>query len=134
MGIKDKIKIIPRKKLEDKRGWFLKIINGKEENLPDYTGEIYITSAVKGEARGNHYHNKAIEWFTVIDGNAKLILEDIDTKEKMEIELDSNNPVTVVIPPKIAHVFVNMNEKPFILVAYTNELYDPKDTIPYKLF
>jgi len=134
MRLEDKIKIIPRKKLQDERGWFLKVIDGKEENLPDYTGEIYITSAVKDEVRGNHYHKKATEWFTLIQGKADLILEDINTNERLEMKLDSENPFTVVIPPFIAHAFVNKIEEPFILVAYTDELYDPKDTVSYILY
>jgi dTDP-4-dehydrorhamnose 3,5-epimerase-like enzyme len=134
MNLKEKIKIIPRKKLKDHRGWFLKAIDGTEDNLPDYTGEIYLTSAVKGEARGNHYHAEATEWFTLIDGKATLILEDVNTKERMELSLDSENPVTIVIPPFVAHVFVNFNSKPFILLAYTDKLYDPKDTIRYELY
>ncbi|NPA53462.1 MAG: hypothetical protein GXO21_02205 [Aquificae bacterium] len=134
MSLKEKIEIIPRKKLVDKRGWFLKAIDGKEKNLPDYTGEIYLTSAVKGEVRGNHYHEEATEWFTLIHGKATLFLEDINTKEKMKIEMDSEKPFTVVIPPYVAHAFVNFDEEPFILLAYTDRLYDPKDTIKYKVY
>ncbi len=134
MSIKDKIKIIPRKKITDERGWFLKVIDGTEENLPNYTGEIYITSANKNEIRGNHYHIEATEWFTLIEGKSTLFLEDINTKEKMKIKLDADNPITIVIPPLIAHAFVNFEEKPFILIAYTNVLYDPKDTIRYEVY
>lgn len=60
----------------------LKIIDGKENSLPNYTGEIYIVSAISGESRGGHYHNRAIEWFTLVEGNAVLKLEDIRTNEK----------------------------------------------------
>jgi len=134
MKLKDRIKIISRKKLKDERGWFLKVIDGTEENLPDYTGEVYITSAVKGEVRGNHFHIKATEWFTLIEGKAVLLLEDANTKERMKIDLDAEEPITVVIPPGIAHAFINFDEKPFILVAYTDMLYDPKDTVEYRLY
>lgn len=135
MTLKDKITIIERKKLGDARGWFMKVIDGKEEGLPNYTGEIYLTHASdKGQVRGNHYHDKAKEWFILLQGKAELKLMDMKTEEVMTIELSASNPKTVVIPPNIAHAFLNTEEAPFLLLAYTDELYDPVDTIPYTLY
>jgi len=133
MKLKDKIKIYERKKISDSKGWFLKIINGLEKNLPDFTGEIYLISANSGECRANHYHREAHEWFTLVRGKAKMIIEDVLTKERMEIDLDSNNPKTVYIPCKIAHAFKNKLSEPYLLVTYTDKLFDPVDTIDYKL-
>ncbi|MCK5537481.1 MAG: WxcM-like domain-containing protein [Bacteroidales bacterium] len=135
MKLKDKIAIIERKKLSDSQGWFLKVIDGKESGLPAYTGEIYLTHASGlGQVRGNHYHDKAKEWFTLLEGNAELKLMDMETKEVMIIALSSDDPKTIVIPPSVAHAFINTAEEPFLLLAYTDELYDPKDTIPYSLY
>ena len=36
-----------------------------------------------------------------------------------------------MIPPKIAHSFFNKSQEDFILISYTDELYDPSDTIAY---
>ena len=135
MALKDKITIIERKKLGDTRGWFMKVIDGKEKGLPNHTGEIYLTHASgKGQVRGNHYHNKAKEWFTLLQGKAELKLMDMHTKEIITIELSENEPKTIVIQPGVAHAFLNTEEEPFLLLAYTDELYDPKDTIPYSLY
>ena len=135
MKLKDKITIIERKKLGDSRGWFMKVIDGKEEGLPDHTGEIYLTHASdKGQVRGNHYHDKAKEWFTLLQGKAELKLMDMNTKEVIIIELSENEPKTIVIPPGVAHAFLNPEEEPFLLLAYTDELYDPVDTMPYALY
>ncbi len=135
MKLKDKIEIIERKKLGDSRGWFLKVIDGKESGLPSYTGEIYLTHASGlGQVRGNHYHHKAKEWFTLLEGNAELKLMDMKTKEVIIITLSSDDPKTIVIPPSVVHAFINTAEAPFLLLAYTDELYDPKDTIPYSLY
>jgi dTDP-4-dehydrorhamnose 3,5-epimerase-like enzyme len=131
--LKSKIIIIPRILIKDDRGWFLKAINGKEKDLPSHTGEIYFTSATPGQIKGGHYHLIAKEWFTLIFGNALLKLEDVNTLEKLNIELDANVPVTVFIPPNVAHTIVNNSEKDFILCAYTDELFDPQDTIIYPL-
>lgn len=135
MILKDKITIIERKKLGDSRGWFMKVIDGKEEGLPDHTGEIYLTHASgKGQVRGNHYHDKAKEWFTLLEGKAELKLMDMQTEEVINIDLSADEPKTIVIPPGVAHAFLNTEEKPFLLLAYTDELYDPQDTIPYTLY
>lgn len=133
MQLKDKIKIIPRRLISDERGWFLKVITGTEEQLPLHTGEVYLTMGKPGQAKGGHYHPEALEWFTIIEGRAILKLEDMTTQEKMELELNFEDAVTVFVPNNIAHIFINNSDKNFILLAYTDKLYNPTDTIAYKM-
>ena len=135
MSLKDKITIIERKKLGDTRGWFMKVIDGYEEGLPSHTGEIYLTYASGiNQVRGDHYHDKATESFTLLQGQADLKLMDMHSKETLIIPLSASTPKTVVIPPDIAHAFINTIEDPFLLLAYTDVLYDPIDTIPTALY
>lgn len=129
MKLENKIVIISRKRITDDRGWFLKAINGKEENLPEKTGEFYFTQGLPGKAKGGHYHVAATEWFTLISGQCLLRLRDMDTGEEMEIELQDTDPRTIVVPPNVAHIFVNRSECDFILAAYSSHLYDPSDTV-----
>lgn len=96
MALKNKIRIIPRKLIVDERGWFLKVITGTEEDIPQHTGEVYLTMGKVGQAKGGHYHPKALEWFTVIQGEAKLILEDTETKERMEILMNLKKSISVL--------------------------------------
>src|ERR1035437_144511 len=131
MKLEERIKIIERKKIFDSRGWFLKVINGKEEFLPQFTSEVYIISVDPGECRANHYHIEAHEWFTLITGVAHMVIEDIYSKQRIIIELYSENPKTIYVPNNIAHSFQNIGAEPFILVTYTNKLYNSMDTIPY---
>jgi dTDP-4-dehydrorhamnose 3,5-epimerase-like enzyme len=132
MGLKEVIKVIPRNYINDSRGSFLKIITGKEDFLPKHTGEFYLTESINGIAKGGHYHNKANEWFTLIYGKCTLCLCDIITKEVIYLELLSSHPQTIYVPNKIAHVFYNKSNCEFGLVAYSDELYDPLDTIIYE--
>lgn len=129
----DKVHIINRKIIVDERGWFLKAMTGREEGLPSHTGEIYLTMGKPGQAKGGHYHPEAVEWFTIIEGSAILKLEDMDTHEKRQIEMSLEKAITVFIPNNVAHVVVNNNNSDFILLAYTDKLYDPKDTIAYQI-
>lgn len=131
MLLKNKIQIIPRRLISDERGWFLKVIDGKENNLPAKTGEIYLTNAKEAQAKGGHYHVNASEWFTLVLGSCDLFLVDVETNEKMVINLCSREPKTIYVPNGIAHIFVNTSKEDFLLLAYTDFLYDPEDTIPY---
>ena len=57
----EQVKVLNRRLISDERGWFLKAINGTEEQLPTHTGEIYLTMGKPGQSKGGHYHPKALE-------------------------------------------------------------------------
>ena len=127
----DKVRIIPRRLIADDRGWFLKAITGTEEDIPSHTGEVYLTMGKPGQAKGGHYHPEAVEWFTIIEGSAILKLEDMETHEHRYIEMPFEKAQTVFIPNGVAHIVVNNSDKDFILLAFTDKLYDPADTIKF---
>lgn len=132
-SLKERVAIIRRKLIADDRGWFLKAITGTEKDIPSHTGEVYLTMGKPGQAKGGHYHPEALEWFTIIEGNAVLKLEDIETHERLDIPMSLDKAITVFIPNNVAHIVVNNSDKDFILLAYTDKLYDPKDTIVYEI-
>ena len=129
----ENVRIIPRRLIADDRGWFLKAITGTEEDIPSHTGEVYLTMGKPGQAKGGHYHPEAVEWFTIIEGSAILKLEDMETHERMDVEMPFEKAQTVFIPNNVAHIVVNNSDKDFILLAYTDKLYDPSDTIAYHI-
>jgi dTDP-4-dehydrorhamnose 3,5-epimerase-like enzyme len=133
MTLIDAVRFIPRRLISDERGWFLKVIDGHEEGIPPHTGEVYLTLAHPGQARGDHYHPETAEWFTVIDGRALLQVADPQTGARGEWWLDSAEPQTVFMPAGLAHVFVNPAEaeRSFLLLAYAANRYDPADTIAF---
>ena len=111
----------------------MKAITGTEEDIPSHTGEVYLTMGKPGQAKGGHYHPEALEWFTVIQGEAILKLEDIETHERRDIPMSLDKAISVFIPNNVAHTVVNNSDNDFILLAYTDKLYDPKDTISYTI-
>ena len=129
----DKVHVIQRRLIADDRGWFLKAITGTEEGIPLHTGEVYLTMGKPGQAKGGHDHPEAVEWFTIIGGSAILKLEDMETHERKDIEMSLEKAITVFIPNNVAHIVVNNSDKDFILLAYTDKLYNPKDTIAYTI-
>lgn len=128
----DKVEIIDRRLIADERGWFLKAITGTEPNIQSHVGEVYLTMGKPGQAKGGHYHPLALEWFTVIQGEGVLKLEDVETHERREIVLSLEGAKTVFIPNNVAHVVVNESDRDFILLAYTDRQYEPADTIAWK--
>ncbi|QHC07520.1 hypothetical protein GRF56_08860 [Aeromonas veronii] len=127
----EKIKIYDLKRSYDDRGWFLKVINGSEPYHSELIGDIYFVCGRQKGIRGNHYHIKTDEWFCVITGSCSLHLTDIDSCEKLVLELDEANPRMIHVPHGIAHAFVNTNNEEFTVVAFTNSIFDKNDTIPY---
>ena len=133
MRLIDTVRFLTRRLIADERGWFLKVIDGTEADIPPHTGEVYLTFAVPGQARGNHFHPLTAEWFTLVQGSAVLMVADPQTGERAEWVLEASSPQTIYMPPRLAHVFVNPAEatEPFLLVAYAANGFDPADTISY---
>jgi dTDP-4-dehydrorhamnose 3,5-epimerase-like enzyme len=51
----------------------------------------------------------------------------------MDIEMSLDKAITVFIPNQVAHSIVNNSDQDFILLAYTDKLYDPTDTVAYTI-
>ena len=129
--LQNKIEIISRNRIEDHRGWFLKVITGTENHLSPTLGEFYVTVAQSNQSKGGHYHPIAKEWFTLLKGSCVLESIDIETKEYISLELNENQPQTIFVPNNIAHNFKNNSASEFILLAYSDILYNPTDTLVY---
>lgn len=64
---------------------------------------------------GNHYHEVVpSEVFYLAQGRSRVVLEDIDTKEHLEIDLEQHGMLQ--IPRRVAHTF--LAEPSSILIAY----------------
>lgn len=87
---------------------------------------------IVGNAAGNHYHLKKQELLFPLIGSFRVILEDIQTKEREEIELDSSQHQTIYFPTKIAHVVIAQTN-PAIFLVTANYPANEEDEFPYKL-
>ena len=133
--LQEKIRRIPRELKVDSRGWLLKVLNGREEDLPSQPGEVYLTLALPGHSRGNHLHARTDEWFTVLQGMAKVALQDQATGERLDLTLAAEKPETLYVPAGVAHVFTNPSDAktPLLIVAYASRPYDPTDVFASQL-
>ena len=136
MTLREKIGIIPRKLIDDERGWFLKILTGTEPGIDLGAGEVYAVMASPGEVRGNHYHRAADEWFTLLNGSALFRFCDPQTMETLDMDVSFGECATVFVPHGVAHA---IQSKPgasesMVVVAFSSLRYNPDDTVPFTLF
>ena len=116
---------------KDERGWLTEIL--RSGNLPGSTrmSQLFVTVGNPGKTKGKHYHTRKTEWFSVVNGNAKLYLRDIRTHEAKVVPMGEENMVTVTIPPHVAHAITCDGEIPFYLIVVASEDFDPKDPDTY---
>ncbi len=118
------VKVIRLDVKRDERGWVAEVIRREELSSKEF-GQILITTAHPGVVKGNHYHTRKREWFCVIVGKGKLVLESAQGRE--EIIMGEENPVAVEVPPGVAHALVNVGDEMMYALVYVDEPYEPED-------
>jgi len=123
-------------KYSDLRGDLIVFL--KKSELPkgkQSFGQIYfVTFNKKGVVRGNHYHKKWSEWFGIVEGKVKVILEDVITKKRKTFIFDSKKDQYVRLNtcPNIAHSFKSLSDFAALL-NYADSKWSNKDTFNYIL-
>ena len=98
-------------------------------------GQLYfVTFEKKGVTRGNHYHKKCDEWFGIVSGRVKVLLEDIKTHEQTTHILDANDEeyMRLHIAPAVAHTIISLSSHA-VLISYANRQWTPDDTYDYQI-
>ncbi len=116
----------PRKheEFKDIRGVFSELARAFSE------GQVSYSITKKGEIRGNHFHTRKIERFSVIKGKARIQLREILSEEVSEFIIDGNQPSYVDMPVWYTHNIQNIGDDDLITVFWINEHYqeDTSDT------
>lgn len=94
-------------------------------------GQVSFSTTIPGITRGNHYHTRKIERFTVIHGKAKIQLRKIGTSEVIDFYLDGNEPSYVDMPIWYTHNITNIGEDELYTQFWINEWYNPEDGDTY---
>lgn len=118
------IKRLTRK--TDERGWLAEILKAGEGVTPVF-GQMFVTVALPGVTKGGHYHTHKVEWFCVVQGTARLVLQELASERRFEIEMGERNLVTVRIPPGVGHAITNTGKDVMMLLVYAEEVFDPAD-------
>ena len=109
----------------DERGSFIELSKALSMGQSSYS------TTNSGVTRGNHFHTRKIERFSVIKGKAKIQLRKYLTDEIISFELDGNSPSYVDMPIWYTHNITNIGEEELLTFFWINEPYDPKDADTY---
>lgn len=115
----------------DERGWLAEILRARGKTDGEEFAQLYVTVAYPGKTKGKHYHERKVEWFCVVAGEAMLFLKDTRTGKEESLPMGEKNMVTVRIPPGIAHAITNTGNAPLYLVVVVSEPFNPQDPDTY---
>ncbi|WP_411701475.1 NAD-dependent epimerase/dehydratase family protein [Conyzicola sp.] len=110
----------------DTRGSFFEII--RTHGGP---GQSSFSTTEPGVSRGDHFHRRKIERFTVLSGSATIALRKLFTAEVIEFEVTGDAPVAVDMPTMWSHKITNTGSETLYTSFWTNDIFDPEspDTI-----
>ena len=118
------VEVVPLRKFEDERGWFMEL--RRESELPAPTSQTNVSFSRKGVIRGLHYHERGQnDLFASLHGIARVVVLDRESGETFTIDIGDDNPVAVWIPGRHAHGFEALTD--LLFCYHVTEEYDPAD-------
>ncbi len=89
----------------------------KSDGLLEF-GELQVIKVKPNAILGNHFHTQLVENLIALHGTLSVILVDVNSLEKKEMALTSNQPVRLEIGPHIAHAVLNQSNDDVLLLEY----------------
>lgn len=114
----------------DARGSFVELVRARGGS-----GQASTSTTAPGVTRGDHFHRRKFERFTVVSGRAVIRLRRILSTHVVEIPVDGDAPVAVDMPTLWSHSIENVGDGPLHTSFWTDDLFDPArpDTIPERV-
>lgn len=110
----------------DARGSFFEIIrtNGG-------SGQSSFSTTEPGVSRGDHFHRRKIERFTVLAGSAIISVRKLFSTEVFDFHVTGEKPVAIDMPTMWTHKITNTGADTLYTSFWTNEVFNPlaPDTI-----
>ena len=126
------VRLIPLRRFEDDRGWFLEI--RRDSLLPEPMVQTNVSFSHRGVIRGLHYHERGQDdLFVCLSGIARVVVLDRETGETMSENIGDDNPVALYVPGQHAHGFEALTDVLFCYhVTAEYDSADPDEhTIPW---
>lgn len=95
-------------------------------------GQTFFSTTVPGITRGDHYHERKIERFVVIGGQARVRLRKLFTDEVLSFNVSGDEPVAIDMPTFWPHNITNTGDDSLYTLFWTDTVFDPNnpDTHP----
>jgi dTDP-4-dehydrorhamnose 3,5-epimerase len=114
-------------RFEDDRGWFMEILREDAFGVSFVQGNHSHSRA--GVLRGLHYHAKQSDAWYVASGQAQVGLAELrtptDHPASMALDMSSDDPTVLYIPPGVAHGFLAVTE--LDLIYWVTHYFDNTD-------
>ena len=111
----------------DNRGNFVELMRS------DIGGQSSFSTTNKKITRGNHFHTRKIERFSVLKGKAIIELRKIGTDEVISFKLNGKRPSFVDMPVFYTHNITNIGDETLYTAFWINEPYNANDPDTYYL-
>ncbi|MFL2633973.1 MAG: NAD-dependent epimerase/dehydratase family protein [Candidatus Marisimplicoccus sp.] len=109
----------------DDRGSFTELIRTNSG------GQSSISMTKRNQIRGNHFHTRKIERFSVIKGKALIKIREVLSDEILEFKMDGEYPSYIDIPVWNTHNIENIGNDELITSFWINEHYEDKTSDTY---
>jgi UDP-2-acetamido-2,6-beta-L-arabino-hexul-4-ose reductase len=110
----------------DQRGSFFEIVRARGG-----PGQTSFSTTAPGITRGNHYHRRKVERFTILSGEAEISLRRLYDDKIFTFRITGDEPKSVDMPTLYSHNIKNVGSEMLYTAFWTNDIFDPEnpDTI-----
>lgn len=110
----------------DERGSFFEIVRSRGG-----TGQTSFSTTAPGITRGDHYHRRKVERFTVLAGEAEIKLRRLFDDKVFTYMITGDEPKSVDMPTLYSHSIRNVGVETLYTAFWTNDIFNPNnpDTI-----
>lgn len=115
----EKLPIVLDRK-NDSRGSFFEVVRSEGGE-----GQSSFSTTVPGITRGQHYHRRKIERFTVLSGTAEIAMRRMFSSEVLRFRVTGDEPVSVDMPTMWSHKITNVGADKLYTMFWINEIFDP---------
>ncbi len=122
---------------KDERGFLVELLRS-DEDLYKKFGQVYITCCKPGFVKAWHYHKIKTDYFTCINGKARVVVYDHREgsptfRQLKEYVISKENPVLVKIPPGCYHGFEAVGDEDAYIISITTEPYHHEEPDEYRI-
>jgi len=124
-----KVKIIDLKKINNKNGDVIKILDKNSKNFKKF-GEVYFSKIKKNYTKGWNMHKRFYCHITICYGDINMKLKDLSLK-LTSFSLSADKPKLIIIPPKVWFLMKSKKKNSMILNILSG-IHDQKETLKKK--